>query len=233
MYSEMTTFPNESHSPHESHSPKKTCGLCDSEALELVAPEGDSRYYYHCRRCDLISTDQMFFPDETREKACYLNHRNDLSDSGYVNFLNRVIEPAVTFFGKDMIGLDYGCGPNPVLSGLLEQKEYKSDFYDPFFFPDGITKDSYDFIFSTECFEHFHHPKQEIEKISSLLLPGGYLCMMTERWNCLEDFMTWYYKNDPTHVCFFHTRSFDYLMNQYGMKCIYNDECRVMILKKD
>jgi 2-polyprenyl-3-methyl-5-hydroxy-6-metoxy-1,4-benzoquinol methylase len=63
--------------------------------------------------------------------------------------------------------------------------------YDPFFFPDTLKKANsgdiclneppYDFVVSSEYFEHFYAPRKEILQINDLLKDGGWLGIMTSR----------------------------------------------------
>ena len=75
---------------------------------------------------------------------------------------------------------------------LVRRRRIACDDYDPLF-ADHPFRPPYDFIFATECLEHFHNPESEIRRISSLLKPGGLLGTMTERWTTLEQFPNWYY----------------------------------------
>ena len=40
---------------------------------------------------------------------------------------------------------------------------------------------------------------------------------MTKRWLSREKFKTWHYKNDQTHVSFFHRNTFEYLAATYNL----------------
>ncbi len=170
--------------------------------------------------------------DVADEKLRYDYHINNIEDTGYVNFLNRVIEPASKFLDESMIGLDYGCGPGPTLSQLIEQKEIKCDFYDPIYFPELDVSSKLDFIFATECLEHFYNPKQEIEKIIGLLKPNGILAIMTEFWKTKEEFPNWYYLKDDTHVSLFKENTFEYICKEFGFEVLYTDAKRVIVLRK-
>ena len=166
------------------------------------------------------------------EKKRYSFHRNSIDDNGYVDFLNRVIEPSLRYIAIGMNGLDFGCGPNPVLAQILESKGIDCSYYDPFFFPECDTNAKYDFIFATECFEHFFSPAKEIENICKLLKNNALLCVMTEMYSSVDDFGEWYYKNDPTHVCFYGGNTFDYICSNFGFTELHNDNHRVIILRK-
>ena len=166
------------------------------------------------------------------EKKRYSFHQNSIDDEGYVTFLGRVIEPMMKYLSEGMKGLDYGCGQNPVLAQIIKDKGFECDFYDPFFFPQCNFEGKYDFIFATECFEHFFNPCHELDKICTMLNSDGILGIMTEFLPQNTDFADWYYKNDPTHVCFFDGKSINFICEKYNFKELYNDNHRVIILRK-
>lgn len=191
----------------------------------------DTRFYYACLECDLIFTDTTFHLSPEEEIARYSEHNNGIEHAGYVEFLNRVIQPALPFLTTDMTGLDYGCGPAPTLSKLLQREGIACFDYDPLFGFNHPHK-QYDFIFATECFEHFFYPGMEFREINALLKPGGYLAVMTEQWESLDRFKSWYYKRDQTHVSFFHRNTFHYLCKTFGYSILYQDRNRVIVLQK-
>jgi SAM-dependent methyltransferase len=206
------------------------CRLCSNTELRELNGT-DQRNYYFCDKCYSVNVHTKEFIDKIQEKEIYLTHNNGIEYDGYVNFLRRAIDPALDFIERDMKGLDYGCGYAPTLSKILESEGYTCEDYDPFFFRNELTG-NYDFIFSTEVFEHFFEPNSEIEKLTNLLKDNGYLIAMTERWKNLEEFSDWYYTKDPTHVFFYHTKTFDYICKYYGYKKMFDDGNRVTILRK-
>lgn len=130
-----------------------------------------------------------------------------------------------------MLGLDYGCGPEPSLSILLERDGIQCENYDPFFYP-VLPQKKYDFVFSTETAEHFFHLRQELLKIRKLLKPGGVFTMMTEVWQDEYDFSEWYYAKDFTHVSFYHMNTIDSICNLFGFELLFSDGKRVFCLRK-
>lgn len=206
-----------------------SCPLCQSVAHTDVTAT-DKRRYYLCGNCSLIFVDPCHYLSYEQEKARYVNHQNSESDSGYVSFLNRLLEPMLSYLDGTMRGLDYGCGPGPTLSRLLMRHGVACDNYDPLFF-DNPCAGPYDFITATECFEHFYSPSAEILKLKGLLRSGGLLGVMTEFWQSIELFEKWYYPQDPTHVVFYNQRTIDYIAGQYGFEQIWTDNRRVVILR--
>jgi len=170
-------------------------------------------------------------PDWESEKEHYQTHQNGPEHPGYVQFLNQAITPALPFLKKDMRGIDYGCGPGPTLSILLEKEGLHCENYDPFFFPT-IPSQPVDFIFSTETVEHFFYPGRELAKIRDLLKPGGILTMMTETWQNRDEFQSWYYAKDFTHVSFYHAKTIDMICAKFGFILLTRENPRVCVMRK-
>ncbi|WP_414829166.1 class I SAM-dependent methyltransferase [Alteromonas sp. H39] len=154
-----------------------------------------------------------------QEHAEYLLHENNFNDQGYRQFLSRLSAPLLTMQLPGHDGLDFGCGPTPVLAAILESEGMNMTYFDPLFFPDRtvLTK-QYDFITCTEAIEHFHTPDKELKLLTSLLKPEGLLAIMTKRVINQQRFTSWHYKNDPTHVCFFSEATFHYIARTLGFR---------------
>ena len=130
-----------------------------------------------------------------------------------------------------MKALDFGCGPGPAMGLLLAEFGIETHVYDPIYapeWPDG----GFDLIFSTETFEHFHHPAESIAAITTLLNPGGVLAVMTLLWTDEERFGKWSYTRDSTHVCFYHSRTFEWIARRFGYEILHNDGRRVVNLMR-
>jgi hypothetical protein len=205
-----------------------SCPLCHSVSPQPIAYDEN---YILCKNCNLIYLHPHLRVDPETERKRYLLHQNNSEKQGYIDFLNKIIVPALLLLDSGMSGLDYGCGPSPVLSGLLQKKGIGCENYDPFFFPK-VLQNQYQFIISTECFEHFYDPFQEITKITHLISPRGYLMIMTEWWQDLDHFKNWHYKRDYTHVCFYHYSTMQYISKNFGFKIVYKDLERVVIFQK-
>jgi SAM-dependent methyltransferase len=209
----------------------RSCPLCNNSIAISPLKGPLNRHYFHCPVCDLIfvSSDDLLTVDGEKER--YEKHENDINDAGYVNFLNQAIDPALPFINTGMRGLDFGSGPGPALSTLLGKMGFDCQDYDPVFgpsFPEGL----FDFIFSTEAFEHFHDPVKEMNLIHDRLNPGGFLVIMTMWHSGPEKFLNWFYARDDTHVLFFSFRSFEYIARRWGFEIVWDDGKRVIILQK-
>lgn len=166
------------------------------------------------------------------ECAYYQTHQNNPNDAGYVRFLQQLWQPLQQRLQPNMQGVDIGCGPNPTLSGLIEQEGWTCALYDPFFYPTPWQR-GVDFITATECFEHFHAPRDELTRMIAGLNDDGWLALMTERWRDADHFFTWHYPRDPTHVVFLHDRTLAYISAEFNLTLRYHDAKRVAIWQKN
>ncbi|WP_320411955.1 class I SAM-dependent methyltransferase [Alteromonas aquimaris] len=161
--------------------------------------------------------DKNDLPSTSTELNEYNLHENNSDDSGYRQFLSRLAVPLLKILPPQQCGLDFGCGPSPVLADMVAEAGHQVALYDPFFQPDkSVLADKYDFIMCTEAIEHFHHPQRELMLFSQLIKKDGWLAIMTKRVLSKTRFANWHYKNDPTHVSFFSDTTFEFIASQYG-----------------
>ena len=162
------------------------------------------RRYLVCATCELVFVPSQYWLDRGAERAEYDLHQNSVGDPGYRAFLGRLFEPLTQRLPPGASGLDFGCGPGPALAQMLREAGFTMALYDSFYVPDKHALQArYDFICATEVVEHLHRPGQELQRLWSLLRPGGWLGIMTKLVRDPAAFAGWHYKNDPTHVCFF------------------------------
>jgi 2-polyprenyl-3-methyl-5-hydroxy-6-metoxy-1,4-benzoquinol methylase len=115
---------------------------------------------------------------------------------------------------------------------MLEECGHKVDLYDKFYAQnDAVFQNRYDFITATEVVEHLPNPLKDLEALVKILQKGGILAIMTEIVSPQLDFTNWYYKNDPSHVCFYSEKTFLYLANLLGLEIMTLSE-RVIVLRK-
>jgi cyclopropane fatty-acyl-phospholipid synthase-like methyltransferase len=78
-----------------------------------------------------------------------------------------------------------------------------------------VLDQKYDFITSTEVVEHLYKPKEVLDRLWSILNEKGLLCLLTQVYPEKDAFVKWYYKNDPTHVCFFSLETMQWLADEW------------------
>lgn len=186
------------------------CSLCGHRVVPYL--EDRRRAYVHCPRCDLVAADPASHLDPAAERGYYDLHENDPADPGYRRFLGRLAAPLLGRLSTGMRGLDYGCGPGPTLSIMLEEAGMLMELHDPLYRPNPeALRRQYDFVTCTEVVEHFRHPAEDWRRLTSLVRPGGWLGVMTKLVISQVRFATWHYKDDPTHVSFYSVETFAWL----------------------
>ncbi len=194
------------------------CPLCQSQSVAPYHQDKDA-HYLSCSRCDLVFMDKAYHLSEKQEKLRYDQHQNNPDDRNYQAFLSQVFKPVKAQIKKGAKGLDFGSGPGPTLSLMFEKSGHQMDLFDKFYANNPeVFQRHYDFITATEVFEHLSDPGFELERLFATLKIGGVLAIMTQMITKEVDFPTWYYKNDPTHICFFSKKTMRYLAQQWGVK---------------
>lgn len=209
-----------------------SCPLCAGSNIKFYLQD-KKRRYWQCQSCALVFADPGSHLAADAEVAIYLQHENNPNDPRYRTFLNKLAQPLLQRLGKaGLNGLDFGCGPGPTLSVMLEEAGQQMAVFDPYFanHPQVLTK-QFDFICCTEAIEHFYQPAKEWALWLHLLKADGWLGLMTKLAPELAEFANWHYKNDPTHVCFFSQQTFLFLAKRDGftVEFIGND---VILLHK-
>jgi len=181
--------------------------------------EDAARTYHRCSRCSLVFVPARFHPGPAEEKARYDLHRNDPADPDYRAFLERLALPLAAKLAPGARGLDFGCGPKPVLARILSGLGFTMLHYDPFYAPDAAALDTtYDFIACSETVEHFFNPRAGWELMLRLTRPGGWIGVMTSPVEETESFGDWHYRRDPTHVSFYSRETFMWLAQSYCLE---------------
>ncbi len=210
-----------------------SCPLCSHPRVNQFYTD-QRRNYLNCRGCNLVFVPKAFHLSKADEKREYDLHQNSCKDEGYRKFLRRIVEPLLLRLPKVSKGLDFGCGPGPTLSQMLEEAGHHMDIYDPYYSPDRSFKTKrYDFITATEVLEHLAQPGSELDQLWSLITPGGWLAIMTKRVKNVEAFAKWHYKNDPTHISFFSESTFDFLAEKWDTEAEFVGNDIVLFHKPD
>lgn len=200
------------------------CPLCHGSRSrhfhEQVVPAGSGlpRTFRRCDSCALVFVPREFHLSREAERAVYEQHENGPADAGYRKFLSRLFTPLRARVQDGATGLDFGCGPGPTLSAMFRESGVQCADYDPFFADDERVFDvQYDFIASSEVFEHLADPGAVLTRLLSMLKPQGWLGVMTKRVSTPSAFADWHYVRDPTHVSFFSDQTFAWIAEHFGM----------------
>ncbi|MGE0096784.1 MAG: class I SAM-dependent methyltransferase [Hydrogenophaga sp.] len=195
------------------------CPVCEGPDGHLFQTV-DGLAYARCPCCEATFLLPPHLPTPEAERAEYELHRNTADDIGYRAFLSRLAAPLIKRLAPGSQGLDFGCGPGPVLADLLREAGHQVVLYDPFFHADPAALNAqYEFITCTEVVEHFHHPAAEFRRLNGLLKPGGTLAVMTRLQTDDARFAQWHYRRDPTHVVFYRQATFEHLARTHQWTC--------------
>ena len=201
--------------PSNSCKSPSSCPLCQHKAVSFYKKR--DKHFFQCTHCHAVFLDPDSRFKKDNEKQRYLHHQSSPEDSGYLDFLSPIITTVQDNFTAAHKGLDFGCGHTPVLSELLSKQQFDIASYDPIFHDNkSLLDQKYDFIICCEVIEHFYHPDKTFELLSKLLKPKGQLICHTHIYQDDIDFQSWYYKNDPTHVFFYHPSTLEYIKNKFS-----------------
>lgn len=193
---------------------------------------GDGLRFFRCQECSLVVKDPAVRANPQQEIAHYRKHNNNLADAGYREHLLKLISPMLPFLRAGAEGLDYGCGPALSIEPLMADLGMRCASYDPLFFPceELVTLDRYDFITCCEVSEHFKDPRDEYERLRGMLKRGGILGVMTRF--VPENFESWWYHRDPTHVVFYSEATLSWIGSHLGFTLLER-QGDVTVLRKE
>lgn len=208
------------------------CHLCNLRENSFYSRD-KKREYFRCNNCKTIFVPPKYHLALNEEKERYSKHTNSNTEPGYINFLKRITVPVTKNIKKGSTGLDFGCGPGPILKNIFNSMGYTIEEYDLYFKKDdSMLLKKWDFIITTEVVEHLKEPFNVINSLWDLIKPGGILAIMTNLYREDIDFKSWYYKGDPTHIQFFCKESFLWLKDKISANVEFIDK-DIIILKKD
>lgn len=212
---------------HEAH-----CPLCGGKNLDSFF-ENKKRIYLRCLYCKLIFVPERYWLSAEDEKAIYDLHENNPQDPGYRRFLSRLSTPLLEKLESKQKGLDFGCGPGPTLSAMLEAQGQQVDLYDPFYRNDpSVFGKQYDFICATEVVEHMRDPDKTFAALFEMLKQGGWLGLMTKLVTDEHAFYQWHYIRDMTHICFYCQSTFEYLAQHFNAELDVVENNVILLNKK-
>lgn len=209
------------------------CLICQKETKPLIHPK-TSMIFHKCSFCGAIFKDSSHYPNYEDEKNRYLEHHNEITNQGYVTFLEKFMNEAVKPFMTSGHILDFGSGPNPVLKWILDQNGFQTDYYDPFFqIEKPKTDQKYHMITATEVMEHVQNPLDVLRWMDHHTMPNGYIALMTLFYpNNEADFFKWFYLRDITHIVFYTTKTFKKIAEIMHWDLVKCDDYRIAVFQK-
>jgi len=209
------------------------CIIC-GEQTNSIYDEQLRLTFLECPSCEFVHQDPASHANKEDEKHLYDSHQNSFENLGYVKYLQNFLDGYVLPLHKHGIALDFGSGPGPVLYELMKNHFQEVRHYDPYYHPDkDYMEEHFDVITSTEVAEHFSDPLKEFRHLKSLLKDDGYLVVMTSfRTMDMDEFLTWWYRRDMTHISFYTVKTFDVIAAKVGLEIVEHNKKNVIILKR-
>lgn len=206
------------------------CLICSSDTYTKMDRQG--RTYHFCTNCQFITLDQSLVLPFDQERERYELHNNSSDNEGYKlwlkSFIDRAVRPYINH--KSRI-LDFGSGPNPLLQKILNDDGYKIDIYDKHFYTHPFSG-LYDMIISTEVIEHIYDPLKQVGQLKSHLNLKGFLALKTSLRPLSDDaFLTWWYKEDRTHISFLSLKAIDIISRKTGLQVYFCDNRSIIIFR--
>lgn len=209
------------------------CPLCRKNEFFNNQFRVKNKLYGLCKYCGLIQLNKEYLINNYEEKNRYKLHNNSITNEKYTNYLKNIIHTIIKpYLKKDDYILDFGSGPEPVLSELLKKDGYRNVYvYDKYFSDNkSAFNRNYNAITAIEVIEHVININDIISNLCRRLKKDGYLIIKTNFYNN-TDFVNWWYVQDITHVTFLSHKTLKYLADFYNMNIISISESSV-ILKK-
>ncbi|MDC7235538.1 MAG: class I SAM-dependent methyltransferase [Spirochaetales bacterium] len=175
-------------------------------------------------------------PASEEEKARYELHQNDDTDEGYVRWLTSFINSSVIPWYKQGSVLDFGSGPQAVLTDLLRDRDYPVYSYDPYFsdrWPE--EGEPFSLILMCEVLEHVNDPAEVFRRLFSVSAEGAVISLKTAflpSSGQVGDFKGWWYRQDITHIRFYNPQSLKVLGENSGWKLIRQDGKSLAVYEK-
>lgn len=213
---------------------KINCKLCFGNSIDAIEDKQMQNTYYLCKNCDFIFSSNL--PTIEQEKNQYSHHNNSLKNIGYVEMLEKFIDTAIIPYSNTSKNvLDYGSGPEPVLSYLLKNRGFNVQIYDPIYAKDELFKyKKFSVIVSTEVFEHLHSPHETIKKLVEILKDNAILSFQTMfHPEDNKKFLNWWYRRDPTHVGFFSHKTVEKMQDIFKLTLLKFDDKNIAVFRKD
>lgn len=193
----------------------------------------EDKNYYFCDCCGVVYKSKDLILNNSEEKKRYEYHNNSIDDIKYVNYFKKFIDNSVIPYINGKEGLDYGCGKNCVLEQILERDyQLEVDSYDKYFLNDVKLQSRYDFIVCTEVIEHIDNPLDFLNILDNFLTPGKTISIMTQLLDNVNDFFSWWYIRDETHICFFSVKTFKFIARKMNYDIVYTNNIDAIVLRK-
>ncbi|MEW6184554.1 MAG: class I SAM-dependent methyltransferase [Thermodesulfobacteriota bacterium] len=201
----------------------RPCRLCGHPAIQVYE---DDRPFFACNICGLIFSDCLI-STEAAEKHYQDQYKNAFDwDKEALAFVAMINQCKHSPEPSSLSVLDYGSGGG-FLTEALRRKGFTVDGYEPMIhgeFEEGKYSRNYDVVILNEVLEHLPDINKTFDLIYDLVAPQGIMILKTlltdslinDPEHFLQLFKAWWYKDDPTHISFFSSLTFEFLCRDRG-----------------
>jgi len=209
------------------------CPVCQYQSASFTDPASQIRYHA-CTECGYIHKDPEYYHDFGSQKRRYDLHQNHPDDPGYRAYFQRFLDMVLPYSARRGRALDFGSGDSDLLASMLGEAGFEVMRHDPIYHPDSAyASEHFDLIVSTEVFEHLDDPLRTLWHLSEHLTPGGHLALQTQFLPATRgEFLTWYYRLDPTHIGFFTPETLEVMARACGMLYVADDGVNKVVFQK-
>jgi SAM-dependent methyltransferase len=176
-----------------------------------------------------VPSDEWLSPEE--EKARYANHENGADNPDYVRYLTDISHEIDRIPIDTPRILDFGSGPDYVLTQALRKRGFNCEPYDPVYnLGEEHLLSRFDIVIICETIEHIRDIQKELLLLKRVCKPLGYIFIHTELYPRKEDFLHWWYALDPTHINFINNKAMDSVSGFLQRGIYYTNNKNVVIL---
>ncbi len=206
------------------------CRLCGSSRCSELHRD-KVRPYLQCESCGLIFVPEKVHLPPAEEKLRYAKHTNFAGDKSYVAYLSDIAADILTLPVTSPRILDFGSGPEHVLSDILNSRGAVCVPHDPLYgFDASGAAEKFDIVVLCETIEHVRNLPKELGLISLLVKPDGYVYIHTQLYDAVSDIGSWWYLVDVTHINFFCVRTMEKVGEMIGKRILSTNGKNTVVL---
>ncbi len=190
------------------------------------------RPYFRCDACALIFVPEEFHVSPQEEKVRYSKHTNDKGDKAYEAYLSAIANDALDLQVESPRVVDFGSGPHHVLCDILNARGAHCVPHDPLYGLFALpSHEPFDIVVACEVMEHLRSLPQELGLISRLLKAEGFVYIHTQLYDPVEDFLSWWYTKDVTHINFFCEKTMRVAAGIMGKRVVRTNRKDTVVLR--
>lgn len=194
---------------------------CEDDKKAPFARSGEMVPYNQCTKCGFVFT--SYFDHWSSEQMTDRIYNADyaLADPGFADARPAAFAKALTNWlfqlRQSIAALDYGGGQG-ALSGLMRQKGFDYENFDPYFSNNGAPQRRYELVTSFEVVEHSTNPFKTFSEMLSYLTPNGAVLFSTNLLPLKATSDWWYIAPRNGHVSIYTAHGLQTLARRLGVR---------------